>query len=256
MDVISLEAHVQHVPGTAHLHLAALQISRREKGEHFVYGPLSKLTWKTCRQMNVDYTLCEALRTINIGGIEIVIGYYDVHCQHSKKFLARVKRNPYLQIPPCVRLVPGIGLLHVTEHKPECVPRYAPSFIKGAGLVAGEIIESLWSGLNGCASSTRTATKASRAEILDDHMNTSNWSKLLNIVETICKSYEKASKGFPAHKAEFEDRTAVAGPENVKRWGEQATKAQKNRVHKIDSMDIYLATSQKGIFFRLEYVKC
>jgi hypothetical protein len=168
--------------------------------------------------MNIDYTLCQALQSTNMGDGDTILVYYDINCQHSRKFLARVQKNPYLQIPPNIKIIPGIGLLHVTEHKPECVPRFAPSFIKGAGLVAGEIIESLWAGLIGSASSTRTATKANRAETLDDHMNDNNWSKMLNIVETTCKLYQKAEKGLPAHKMEFEERSAVAGSANVKRW--------------------------------------
>jgi Kyakuja-Dileera-Zisupton transposase len=196
--------------------------------------------------MNMDYTLCQALQNTNIGEIKNVIVYYDINCQYSKKLQARVERNAHLYIPAHMKIIPGIGLLHVTEHKPECVPRYAPTYIEGAGLVAGEIIESLWSGLNGCTASTRTATQANRAEMLDDHMNDSNWSKLLNIVETICKQYTKAIAGLPMHKAEFEEQTSIAGPENVKKWSMQTQKAQKNRTRYIEAMDIYLATAQTG----------
>ena len=78
-----------------------------------------------------------------------------------------------------------IGLLHVTEHKAECSPQYFPTFIKGTGLVAGEIIESLWSGLNGCAHSTRMALATNCAETLDDHMNDSKWTKLVNIGKSL-----------------------------------------------------------------------
>ena len=198
--------------------------------------------------MNMDYTVCQALQHINVGESGTVIEYYDVNCQHSKKFRIRVDKSSYLSIPAHIKLVPGIGLLHVTEHKPECVPRYAPTFIQGAGLVAGEIIELLWSGLNGCASSMRTATKANRAETLDDHMNDSNWSKMLNVPETICKAYQRAATGLPGYQAELEERTAIAGPENVRRWGREAAKAQAGRDKNIDGMDVYLATAQKGVY--------
>jgi hypothetical protein len=200
------------------------------------------------RHMNIDYTLCQALQSTDVGDKDTILVYYDINCQHSRKFLGRVEKNPYLQIPPNIKIIPGIGLLHVTEHKPECVPRFAPSFIKGAGLVAGEIIESLWAGLITSSSSTRTATKANRAETLDDHMNDSNWSKLLNIVETTCKLYQKAEKGLPTHKMEFEERSAVAGSANVKRWSAQADMAQSKRHQKVEVMDVYLARAQRGTF--------
>ena len=134
--------------------------------------------------MNLDYTLCQALIPMQNTGIKEVIVYYDVNCMFSKRFASRVSRNPYLEVDNELTITPGIGLLHVTEHKRECTPQYAPTYIKGAGLVAGEIIESLRSSLNGCASSTRTASDANRAETLDDHMNDNNWCKLVNIGES------------------------------------------------------------------------
>jgi hypothetical protein len=135
--------------------------------------------------MNMDYALCQAIKSTHIGEMMRVLMYYDVNCQYIKNLYRRLKRNPHLDIDPKIELTAGIGLLHVTEHKAECGPRFSPTFIKGAGLVAGEIIESLWSGLNGCAHSTRTASAANRAEILDDHMNDNNWMKLVNIGKSI-----------------------------------------------------------------------
>ena len=55
-------------------------------------------------------------------------------------------------------------------------------------IVAGEILESLWSVLNKVSPMTRTATLAHRAEILDDHMNDSNFKKMLSMRESLlCK---------------------------------------------------------------------
>ena len=104
--------------------------------------------------MNMDYVLCQALKSTQIGEMGRVLMYYDVNCQYIKKLNQRIDRNPNLAIDPSIELTAGIGLLHVTEHKAECGPRFSPTFINGAGLVAGEIIESLWSSLNGCAHST------------------------------------------------------------------------------------------------------
>ena len=50
-----------------------------------------------------------------------------------------------------------------------------------AGVVDGEILETLWSVLNEVSPSAQMATLASRTEMLDDHMLDSNWKKLLNI---------------------------------------------------------------------------
>ena len=48
-------------------------------------------------------------------------------------------------------------------------------------MVDGEVLETLWSVLNTVSASTQTASLAHRTEILDDHMNDSNFKKMLNI---------------------------------------------------------------------------
>jgi hypothetical protein len=49
------------------------------------------------------------------------------------------------------------------------------------GIVAREILESLWSRLNPIAIATQTATLAHHAEVLDDHAADSNHKKTLGI---------------------------------------------------------------------------
>ncbi|KAF9470578.1 hypothetical protein BDN70DRAFT_821168, partial [Pholiota conissans] len=78
----------------------------------------------------------------------------------------------------------GIGMFHVHGHQEQCFYRFAPSFIPGAGNVAGEILESLWSELNQISSSTRTMTLAGRAETLDDHTSDSNFRKTIGMRES------------------------------------------------------------------------
>lgn len=133
------------------------------------------------RQMNMDYSLCQAVKTMNLNGLTDILVLYDIMCQYSKKLKTRFDANQYLEFPEGIKLIPGIGLFHVHGHQPSCLVRYAPSFIKGAGQVDGEIIETLWSTLNDASRSARTATLAHRAEMLDDHMNDSNWKKLTKI---------------------------------------------------------------------------
>jgi hypothetical protein len=51
-------------------------------------------------------------------------------------------------------------------------------------MVDGEILETLWSTLNSISPSMRTASLAHRSEVLDDHMNDSNWKKIVSIRES------------------------------------------------------------------------
>ena len=48
-------------------------------------------------------------------------------------------------------------------------------------MVDGEILETLWAALNKIADSTRSQSTAHRHETLDDHMNDSNWKKLIRL---------------------------------------------------------------------------
>lgn len=88
-----------------------------------------------------------------------------------------------MDIPEDLEIYRGIGLFHVHGHKDDCFAKYAPMYIHGAGLVDGEILETLWSVLNRVSESTCTQATSFRRETLDDHMNDSNWKKLTTIGE-------------------------------------------------------------------------
>lgn len=107
--------------------------------------------------------------------------FYDINCQYSVHFRDRVKLTKSLHFPEDVTLVPAIGQFHVHGHKDSCFARYSPSLIPGAGEVEGEIVETLWSNLNDLASSTRGMSIAHRDELLDCHMNDSNFKKMIGI---------------------------------------------------------------------------
>jgi hypothetical protein len=84
-------------------------------------------------------------------------------------------------LPEGLTLDRAIGLFHVHGHKEQCFFRYATSFIPGAAVTAGEILEMLWASLNTITPTVRTATLAHRAEVIDDHATDSNHKKMLNI---------------------------------------------------------------------------
>ncbi len=130
----------------------------------------------------MDYSLSEALRTTKTDMLPKALVLYDIMCQFMPKLHDRFARHPqHLSIPPELTIEPGIGLFHVHGHQDTCFARYAPTLIKGAGQVDGEILETLWSVLNEISPMTQTATLAHRSEVLDDHMNDSNWKKLVTI---------------------------------------------------------------------------
>jgi len=141
----------------------------------------------------MDYAVCQGLNFTNMDMIRRVLLIYDIMCRWGKYFLRRVQASPYLDVPAGLELMKGIGDFHVKGHVKRCFPRFGLSFIKGAGVIDGEILETLWSELNKVSGSTRGATLAHRSEILDDHMNHSNWKKTLRIGEQYGEMNKKVS---------------------------------------------------------------
>ena len=86
-----------------------------------------------------------------------------------------------MSIPPFEKLITAVGKFHLGSHVDKCFYRHSLNFVEGTGQVDGEIIETLWSGLNPISAMARSMTKAHRREVLDDAMRDWNWKKLTGI---------------------------------------------------------------------------
>lgn len=131
------------------------------------------------QQKNVDWALLESLRTTGVSPDQGARLIYDIICQYFVHLWDRIGHL----LPDSLEIDRAIGLFHVHDHKDQCFHRFASSFIPGSGVVAGEILESLWANLNTIAHTTRTATLAHRAEVIDDHATDSNHKKALAMRE-------------------------------------------------------------------------
>jgi len=128
----------------------------------------------------MDYCFTQALK-YNSNGIKTFIDFYDINCQYWTNLRRRVDSNPFLELPAGATFKKAIGQFHVHGHQDQCYARYSPLFIEGIGQIDGEIIETLWNPLNQISNSTRTMSTAHRKEIINNHMNDSNWKKLVHI---------------------------------------------------------------------------
>ena len=132
----------------------------------------------------MDYAFVNAINFVDES--ETVMLIYDIVCKFIANFKERRMQLPdFLATPLGLKIKKAIGLFHVHGHVKQCFARYAPTFIKGSGMLAGEIIETLWSPLNHTASSARTMTWHHRQEYLDSHMGDSNWKKLIAMCKLI-----------------------------------------------------------------------
>ena len=105
-----------------------------------------------------------------------VILSYDIACQWGKHMIRRFETNqlPGLQIP---EILLAVGVWHIYAHVKKCFGRFAPVYLLHAGLIDGEIVETLWSRLNPILESCQTMSLANREETINYHMNDINKKK-------------------------------------------------------------------------------
>jgi hypothetical protein len=132
------------------------------------------------QQKNVDWALLQDCKTTHLDPRQGLLLIYDIACQYVIHLQDRIGHL----LPRHLIIDAAIGLFHVHGHQDTCFFRYATTFIPGAAVVAGEILESLWAVLNAVTPAMRTATLAHRAEIMDDHMTDSNHKKCLGMGES------------------------------------------------------------------------
>lgn len=151
-------------------------------GRHGCFAPSSVVDFQLGeKQMNMDYSSSQTMKTTHMEGIDEMLHVYDVNCQYCVKFAKRFRDHKRLTIKEELTIIFAIGLFHVHGHKEECLYRFATTYIPGVGIIDGEILETLWALLNETSQSARGATTAHRTEILDDHMGDSNWKKIINM---------------------------------------------------------------------------
>lgn len=133
------------------------------------------------RQINVDYSVCNALK-FNSHGLRESLLIYDVYCQYGVHFEDRIQQVPqYLYRDQDMKIFGAIGKFHLSDHIDSCFSKWTLNFLKGAGHIDGEILETLWAGMNKISAAARSMGKAHRQETLDDYMRDSNWKKTVGI---------------------------------------------------------------------------
>jgi hypothetical protein len=132
--------------------------------------------------MNMDYSICQALK-YNTKGFEESVLLYDVICAWGIHFETRVKEGRFLEIPDALQLILGIGKFHLNAHKSDCFPLYSPNFIYGSGEVDGEIMETLWALINPGSAFAKHMTLAQRREYLNQLLGDINFKKMVGMGE-------------------------------------------------------------------------
>ncbi|KAH9011674.1 hypothetical protein EDB85DRAFT_1900862 [Lactarius pseudohatsudake] len=189
-------------------------------------------------------SICKAL-SYNMEDIPVALVMYDIMCQYGVHFQQRVERSPELSFSDTLQLQTGIGLFHIHGHQDSCLPPFSPSYIPRAKQVDGEIIETLWAPLNNVSRSIHRMSLAHRQEVLDAHMNHSNWKKMVRIVPSLLKRWKRMDTGIDL-SADILDTLNTRFKTKTKRWLKAAKHAQSSRHEDPTVMDIYDTMTSKA----------
>jgi len=189
------------------------------------------------QQKNIDFILLRLIEILGLDPDQGLFFIYDIDCQYIINLLKRIGKD----LPDDLTIEQAIDLFHVHCHKDECFFRYATTFIPGAGVVAAQILESLWSTLNTISPKLRTATLPHRAESLDDHACDSNNNKMLAMTETLRSKYLDAKVMTKTAQDNFSKMVQTIDPFTLRIWEEQILRAEIERTKDIKAMDVYQA---------------
>ena len=130
--------------------------------------------------MNIDYSICNALK-YNSSGLLKALVIYKIDCQQIIHFKKYLQESQHLSLLNFKQLVFAVGKFYISAHVPECFVKYSLNFVHGSGQLNVKILETLWAPLNYISTSARTMSMAARYQIINDHMGDSNWKKLVGI---------------------------------------------------------------------------
>jgi hypothetical protein len=83
-----------------------------------------------------------------------------VACQSHKNFLAKVEKSLGLFLPDDLQVVPAVRKFHLSAYKASYFSRFSLIFLKEAGHIDGEILETLWASFNKISPSARSMALA------------------------------------------------------------------------------------------------
>jgi hypothetical protein len=109
-----------------------------------------------------------------------IVFTYDIGCQYSKKFDARMKKFPQdMHIAEDTLIEFGVPSWHINAHGADCRADFGLSFRDGVGHTCGEEIEVTWAGTNPLGPSTQEMGPGSRHETLNGQWGGLNFRRIL-----------------------------------------------------------------------------
>jgi hypothetical protein len=133
--------------------------------------------------MYTDYSFCQAVKYWTSKGYPgwMVHLVYDVGCSWFINFFKRVAENSTLSWDDRMKVIVSVGKWHLSAHVDSCFCQFSLNFVTGAGLIDGEVMETIWSQLNAMAIMARAMTAGHRRAVINRQLGDMNFKKMISM---------------------------------------------------------------------------
>ncbi|KAK6969028.1 hypothetical protein R3P38DRAFT_2671570 [Favolaschia claudopus] len=174
------------------------------------------------RYMNMDYMFFTSIHGSPL--LRFVVSY-DIACQWHIKIWERM-----LGYNDATLLVDGRGKFftflvpkfHLPAHIEECNLKFSFNLTRDVGQTDGEAPERGWANTNTLARSTKEMGPGHRRDILDDHWNDWNHTRIIALGYAMRRKVERAVPEMVRTRLALNDINASLGSEVVDQWTEMA----------------------------------
>ncbi|KAH9900052.1 uncharacterized protein BXZ73DRAFT_111633 [Epithele typhae] len=219
-------------------HLDATGIGASACSRHGFFIPHTVVDFQRGEaQRNMDYSVNWAWKWF--AGYTTFVLIYDIACQYHINARKRFEASPFLQWPIAATFFWAIGQFHVHGHQNRCYARHSLSFVPNVGHQDGEVVETLWKPLNFIKDSIRGMATSHRKEVIDAHMQDSNWMKLCRLPKSLVDKWEESVEEYTAAKEAFQEIDRVANEEERAEWKQEILDAREARKTDASAMDIF-----------------
>ncbi|VDB84679.1 unnamed protein product [Peniophora sp. CBMAI 1063] len=174
---------------------------------------------------SLDSAFCHTI-TDQITRVQLL---YDIWCRYGVHVQKRFKHSG-LDWPKFREVLQGVGVWHIYGHVFECFRRFSPDYSPRAGIVDGEILETLWSLLNGILQACRGMSLAAREEKINMHMNDINHRKIIEMTGTLVRKYRKYSRELKIRRHHLSQLELSCGDDDIERWETARRALEEKRV--------------------------
>ena len=139
------------------------------------------------RFANTDYALAHSIyqrRRLGVNDVDLPflescdhLVSYDISCAYWVNAVDRFQKHFPDLVSEIERIRWLIPLVHVQNHKDNCMYCFASAYIPNAGHFHGETAEHYWAESNQLGAQTRQMNNGHRQDTLIDHHSDWNWKK-------------------------------------------------------------------------------